>query len=537
MPGKQMAIDADLNAGLIKEGEARRRREQIAREADFFGAMDGATKFVRGDAIAGILITLVNILGGFGIGLLKYGMPLGEAAETFTLLTVGDGLVSQIPAVIVSLAAGMLASRSTTEVDLGKEILIQSFSIPKALWIAALFLFALIPTPLPGVPLFLTAAGLILLARHLSRSREDTARREVQKQEREAARKPERVEGLLHVDPMEIEIGYGLIRLVDPAQGGTLLDRVTMIRRQIAVDLGLVVPPIRIRDNMQLEPNQYTIKIRGVPVASGTLRADQVLAMDAGAVTGRLEGAPTTEPVFQLPALWIPEAQKARAESLGYTVVDAVTVLATHLTEILKTRGAELLTREDVSALLKSLKETHAAVVDEVVDKNLLKIGEIQKILQNLLREGVSIRDLGTVLETLGDYAPKTKDPEVLTEFVRAALARSISQRHQERDGAIYCVTLDPKLEDLLKTSVERTEGGAHVTLAPAIVNRVIERLRREVERLTAAGHAAVVLCGPQVRAVVRRIADRLPPGVSVLSYNEIVRDVRLESLGVVALE
>jgi flagellar biosynthesis protein FlhA len=544
MPGKQMAIDADLNAGLIRESEARARREQIAKEADFYGAMDGASKFVRGDAIAGIVITLVNIVAGFVIGWLKYDMPAAKSLHTFTILTIGDGLVSQIPALIVSLAAGLIVTRATSDTNLGREFMGQMFSERKVLWLCVAFLGLLGATAVfggSGLPVFqlvavgafLAALGWALGAKEQEKAAADAVRKE---KEGGAVRKPEKVEGLLHVDAMELEIGYGLIRLVDPGQGGGFLERVSRIRRQMAVDLGLVVPPVRIRDNMQLEPNQYVLKIRGVQIASGSLQPEQWLAMDSGAATGTVEGVKTREPAFGLAAWWVTEAQKQRAEALGYTVVDASTVLATHLTELIKQHAHEFLTRDEVNNLLKTLKESSPTVVDEVVP-NVLKPGEVQKVLQNLLREGVSIRDLGTILETLGDYAPRSKDPEVLTEYVRNALARTICKQHVGRDNRMYVITLDPKLEDVVKAAIERTERGAFLSLSPALVGRIADRLAKEVEKLVAAGHTPIILCSPQVRSQVKRIAETIQPGIAVLSYNEVIRDVKVESLGMVAVE
>ncbi len=538
MPGKQMAIDADLNSGLIKESEARRRREQIAKESDFYGAMDGASKFVRGDAIAGIIVTLVNVIAGFLIGCLKYDMSASKALHTFTILTIGDGLVSQVPALIISLGAGLIVTRATAESNLGQEFMGQVFGERKSLVVAGIFLLLLVPTGLPVVPLLVAASLLGVIVWVLRGAAKDTAKKEEVRKEKEAvaARKPEKVEGLLHVDPMELEIGYGLIRHVDPAQGGQLLERVTRIRRQMAVDLGLVVPPVRIRDNMQLEPNQYLVKIRGVSVGEGSILPDHFLAMDSGAASGPVEGIKTREPAFGLAAYWVTEGQKQRAEALGYTVVDATTVLATHLTEIIKLHAHELLTRDEVNNLIKNLKETSPSVVEEVVP-TVMKPGEVQKILQNLLKEGVSIRDLGTVLETIGDYAPRSKDPEVLTEYVRNALARTICRQHLEKDGRMYVITLDPKLEDLIKSAIERTDRGTFLALSPVMVSRIGERLGQVVEKLVAAGHSPVILCSPQVRAQVKKVADAVQPGIAVLSYNEVLKEVKVEALGMVAAE
>jgi flagellar biosynthesis protein FlhA len=544
LPGKQMAIDADLNAGLIKEGEARERRLRVAREADFYGAMDGASKFVRGDAIAGIVITLVNIVAGFAIGWLKYDMPPAQALHTFTILTIGDGLVSQIPALIVSLAAGLIVTRASSDASLGRETVAQLFGEKKGLWMTMGFLGLLLLSAVfmgSGLPWFqlLVVGGFFAVAAAVKGASDKTkAREDADRREREAAagRKPEQVEGLLKVDPMELEVGLGLVKLVDPQQGGGFLDRVAQVRRQMAVDLGLVVPPVRIRDNDTLEPNSYAVKLRGVTIASGSLRPDRWLAMDAGSASGTLEGVATKEPAFGLNAYWISEELKSTAEVLGYRVVDPGTVLSTHLTETIKRYAHELLTRDEVHHLIKTLKEESPAVVEEVVP-TVLKPGEIQKVLQNLLREGVSIRDLGTILETLGDYGPRIKDPEVLTEYVRNALARTISRSHASADGRLYVVTLDPRLEEVIKAATERGERGSVLALSPAAVSRLGRRLSEEVAKLVAAGHEPVILCSPQVRAQVKKLAEAVQPGVAVLSYNEIVQDVRVESLGMVAAD
>jgi flagellar biosynthesis protein FlhA len=544
MPGKQMAIDADLNAGLIKEGEARERRQQVSREADFYGAMDGASKFVRGDAVAGIIITLVNIVAGFAIGWLKYNMPASRALHTFTILTIGDGLVSQIPALVISLAAGLIVTRAASDANLGGEMVNQLFGQKKVLWITVGFLGLLLASTvflgsgLPWFQILVIGAFFGVAAAVMGSAEKAKAKTDADKQEQDAVsnRKPEKVEGLLKVDPMELEIGLGLVKLVDPGQGGGFLDRVAQVRRQMAVDLGLVVPPVRIRDNESLEPNSYAIKIRGVSIATGSLRPDRLLAMETGTVTGTLEGIAAKEPAFGLNGYWINEELRATAEVLGYQVADAGTVLSTHLTETIKRYAHELLTRDEVNHLLKTLKEESPAVVEEVVPA-VLKPGEIQKVLQNLLREGVSIRDLNTILETLGDYGPRIKDPEVLTEYVRNSLARSISRRHSSADGRIYVVTLDPKLEDVIKAATERTERGTQLSLSPVLVSRIGERLGRELSKLVAAGREPVILCSPQVRAQVKRVAEAVQPGVAVLSYNEIVQDVKVESLGMVAAE
>jgi flagellar biosynthesis protein FlhA len=544
MPGKQMAIDADLNAGLIKEAEARRRREQVAREADFYGAMDGASKFVRGDAIAGIVITLVNILAGFAVGWFKYGMPASKALYTFTILTVGDGLVSQVPALLISLGAGLMVTRSTSESSLGREFMGQVFGERKALKGAAAFLGILFLTAiflksgLPGPQLLLVAGLLGAVAWAVGSAAKGREQAETAKKEKEtvAARKPEKVEGLLRVDPLDLEIGVGLVRLVEPPAGVGILERVARLRRQTAVDLGFVVPPVRIRDDARLEANAYVIRLRGEVIARGKVLPDRLLAMDSGSASGPLEGIEAREPAFGLAGRWIATDQKERAESLGYAVADPATVLATHLAEIIRRHAPDLLTREEVNGLIRNLKETHPSVVEEVVP-DVMKPGEVQKVLQNLLREGVSIRDLGTILETLGDYAPRSRDPEVLTEYVRNALARTISLQHAGGDGRMVVITLDPRLEDLIRAAVERTDRGTSLGLTPAMISRIGERISREIGKLAAAGRSPVVLCSPTVRAAVKKVVDAVQPGVAVLSYNEILKDVKVEAVGMVAAE
>lgn len=537
MPGKQMAVDADLNAGVINEEQARSRREEITREADFYGAMDGASKFVRGDAIAGVIITMVNILGGVYVGMVEKDMTLMQCLSTFTQLTIGDGLVAQIPAFIVSVAAGLLVTRSTAKTNLGEELLEQLTSKPTALALTACFLGLLALTPLPLGPLLTLGAGCGGMAWTLRRARINQAQTEATKSQAVAAKKSERVESYLSVDPMELEVGYGLIKLVDRKQGGDLLDRITMIRRQTALDLGIVVPPIRIRDNMSLEPNQYCIKLRGVEVDRGEALPGYLLAINSGAVTDPLNGIETTEPAFGLPALWIEDRQRASAEYRNYTVVEPSGVVATHLTEIVKRHADELLTRQEVSRLLDNLRQRSPKLVEEVVPE-ILKAGEIQKVLQSLLRERVPIRDLETIIETLGDWAGKTKDVEVLTEYVRNALARTICQQHVREGKTIHCVTLDPQLEELVNSHIERNERGSFVTMPPALQNRIAAEIHKQVQAATSSsgGQMPAVLCSPQVRAAVRRIIEQTLPQVAVLAYNEIVKSVQVQSRGMVVL-
>ena len=539
MPGKQMAVDADLNAGTISEEEAKQRRKDITREADFYGAMDGASKFVRGDAIAGIIITLINIMGGFYVGMVELDPPYSfqDTVRIFTTLTIGDGLVSQIPAFIVSLSAAMIVSRSVSKTNFGEELLTQMLSRPVALALTAAFVGALMLTPLPKTPLFMLLIATGGMAYFIKQG-------QVKKTQATEARKraepkgPDTVEEMLAVDPMELEVGYGLIKLVDRKQGGDLLDRIGNIRRQQASELGIVVPPIRIRDNIQLEPNQYAIKLRGVQIAQGETLPGQFLAIDSGLVSEKISGMDTTEPAFGLPALWINEDQKQLAEHRNYTVVEASSVLATHLTEIIKKHADELLTRESVNRLLDNLKQRSPKVVEEVVP-SVLKVGEVQKVMQALLREHVPVRDLEIVLETLGDWAPRTKDPEVLTEYVRNALARTICQIHRSRDNKIYCLTLDPAIEDLVNKHLERSDRGTVMTMSPELQNRIAAAIKAEAEKAiqNSGGQTPVVLCSPQVRAWVRRIIEAALPQVAVLAFNEIVRGVEIESLGLVVLK
>ncbi len=535
MPGKQMAIDADLNAGLITESQARERRAAISREADFYGAMDGASKFVRGDAVAGILITLINIIGGLIIGVWKYGMSIESAMEIFTKLTIGDGLVSQVPAFLISVAAGLIVTRATADSNLGEDLITQVLREPKALYVGAGFMVLTMMMGMNKVASLALAVGCGGLAYLIQKGRKASVARLESEERKQAAKSPPKVEALLHVDPMELEVGYGLIRLVDVGQGGDLLDRIQMIRRQTALDLGIVIPPIRIRDNMQLDPNAYVLKIKGTKVSAGTAYADHFLAMDAGTARGQVEGIPTKEPAFGLPATWVSELQKSRAEAMGYTVVDATSVLATHLTEIIKNHAHELLTRQEVANLVDNLKQRSPRLVEEVLNKDVLGPAELQKVLQNLLRERVSIRDLESILETLGDYARRIKDPDTLTEYARHTMARTICRQFQEEDGKIYAVTLDPKVEEMIQAATEHSERGTFLTLPPRTVSRLMNAISREVERLAAAGHPAVLLCSPALRPQVRRACELSNLQVAVLAYNEVAQ-TPVESVGQVSL-
>ncbi|MHC4660957.1 MAG: flagellar biosynthesis protein FlhA [Planctomycetota bacterium] len=539
MPGKQMAIDADLNAGIITQEEAKTRRERISSEADFYGAMDGASKFVRGDAIAGILITLVNIIGGLIIGVFFYDMSWGQAFDLFTRLTIGDGLISQIPALIISIAAGLIVTRASTDENLGSSLFSQLFAVPRAMLITGIFLGVLMFTPLPKIPLGAVGIAIIGLSYIVSKVAVVKAEQEAaQKAAAEPPPEPERVEQLLRVDPIELEVGYALIRMVDSTQGGELLERVTLMRRQNALSMGLVIPPIRIRDNMQLKPNEYILKVHGIEAGRGEALADEYLAINPDPEAQPLEGRKTKDPAFGFEAYWIPESQKPRAEALGYTCADATAVVATHLGEILKKQAADLLTREETKRLVDTLKEESPAVVEEVVP-NVVKMGELQKVLQNLLKERVSIRNLETILETLGDYAPQTHDLEVLTEYVRMALAQQIVQECRSGDGKIYVVAVDPKLEDEISRNIRTTDRGSYNTLPPQMISAVIEATASEVKKLLDQGRPQVVLTNPLVRRQFRNIIERDLSQISVLSLNEVAKETRatLQAVGWITLE
>lgn len=534
MPGKQMSIDADLNAGLINENEARIRRRKIQQEADFYGAMDGASKFVRGDAIAALVMIVINILGGFMVGIIQKGMTFQQAVQTYTLLTVGDGLVTQIPALLVSTSAGVIVTRAAADDSFGFDLSRQLFSYPKALGIAAGILILLAIFGLPPVPIFLLAGLLGGIAYTLERSLKEAKRKDeerIRSQEFEEAKKPEHVMTLVQIDPLEIELGYNLISLVDTKQGGDLLDRVVMIRRQCALELGFVVPPVRLRDNMQLNPNSYLIKVKGVEVARGDLLIDHFLVLGPD-VQNRVEGIKAKEPTFGLPAVWVPAHNKAEAELAGFTVVDPTSVVSTHLTEVIKKFAYELLSRQDVQNLLEHIKKTHAAVVNELYPE-LLTLGEIQKVLSNLLKERVSIRDLVTIFETLADYARHTKDVDLLTEYVRQGLGRQIVNQYLE-DNKLFVLTFDPQLEQLIKDSIQKTEFGSYIALEPTQIQQILEQTKISVQKVMESGHQPVVLCSPLVRLHFKRLTERFLPGLAVLSYNELQPNIQVESLGMV---
>ena len=541
MPGKQMAIDADLNQGAITDAQAKVRREKIQHEADFFGAMDGASKFVKGDAIAAIVIMLINISGGFVIGMLQRNLSALQALQQYTLLTVGEGLVSQIPALLISTATGLIVTRAGAEGNLGADMVSQLFRNDRIFFILSgvLAFFAIVPG-LPGIPFSVLAVLCFFIGRALKQGTAATAAQEakteksVQQQQKKKATSPENIVSLLQVDPMELEIGYSLIPLVDTGQGGDLLDRIVMIRRQCALELGLVVPTIRIRDNIQIKPNAYIIKLKGVEIAKGELMLDHYLAMNSGTVFEEVPGIETTEPAFGLPALWIPESEREQAELNGYTVVDAVSVLATHLSEVIKSHAAEILGRQEAQNLVDNLKKTNKALVEEVVP-DLLTVGEVQKVLQNLLAERISIRDMETIFEVLSDYARATKDTEILTEYVRHAMARQITQANVQ-NGQLPCVTLDPALENRIAGGVQRTDRGSYVSLDPDSMKKLIDSLNNELQKLTNMGYQPIVLTSPAVRLYFRKLVERSVPGIIVLSQAEIEQSVEIQILGVVKI-
>ena len=541
MPGKQMAIDADLNQGAITDAQAKERRVKIQREADFFGAMDGASKFVKGDAIAAIVIMMINITGGFVIGMLQRNLSAVQALQQYTLLTVGEGLVSQIPALLISTATGLIVTRAGAEGNLGADMVSQLFRNDRIFFILSgvLAFFAIVPG-LPGVPFFALAALCFFIGRALKASTQAVVAQEEAKPEAKAkaqkkkATSPENIVSLLQVDPMELEIGYSLIPLVDTGQGGDLLDRIVMIRRQCALELGLVVPTIRIRDNIQIKPNAYIIKLKGVEIAKGELMLDHYLAMNSGTVFEEVPGIETTEPAFGLPALWIPDSEREQAELNGYTVVDAVSVLATHLTEVIKSHASEILGRQEAQNLVDNLKKTNETLVKEVVP-DLLTVGEVQKVLQNLLAERISIRDMETIFEVLSDYARATKDTEILTEYVRHAMARQITQANVQ-NGQLPCVTLDPALENRIAGGVQRTDHGSYVSLDPDSMKRLVTSLDTELQKLTNMGYQPIVLTSPAVRLYFRKLVERSVPGIIVLSQAEIEQSVEIQILGVVKI-
>ena len=537
MPGKQMAIDADLNTGAITDAQAKERRQKLQDEASFFGSMDGAVKYVKGDATAGLIITGVNIIGGICMGMLRQGMDINSALDKYVILTIGDGLVSQIPSLLISLSTGILVTKGSKEADFGTVLVKQLFGLPKVLYmVGAVLIFLGIVTPLNNL-IFIPLGGIFIICGRMIANTIETSQIEAQtdteEESAEEIRRPENVNSLLQVDPIELEFGYGIIPLADVNQGGDLLDRVVMIRRQIALELGTVVPIIRLRDNIQLNPNQYIIKIKGIQVSEGEILFDHYMAMNPGFVEEEISGIPTFEPSFHLPAIWITESQRERAESAGYTVVDPPSIIATHLTEIIRQYLAELLTRQDVQNLVNNVKESNPSLVEELVPK-LLGLGDIQKVLQNLLKEGISIRDLVTIFETLADHAATTRDTDILTEYVRQSLKRAITNKYFPMNETTSVVTLDPKLEQEIMSSVKQTEQGAYLTLDPDKTKAIMASVETEVGKLEKLGKNPIVITSPIVRMYFKRLTEDYYKDLIVVSYNEIDANVELQSVGMV---
>ncbi|HEY4552924.1 MAG TPA: flagellar biosynthesis protein FlhA [Bacillaceae bacterium] len=539
MPGKQMSIDADLNAGVISEQEARTRRDKVSRESDFYGAMDGASKFVKGDAIAGIIIVIINLLFGIIIGMVQQGLPIAEAAKQYSMLTVGDGIVSQIPALLISTATGIVVTRAASEGNLGSDILGQLFAYPKMLYIAATTIFLLgLTTPINDILTIPIAGALVLGGVMLSRvpePDEESLLETAEAAESDEMKSPESVINLLSVDAIEFEFGYGLIPLADVNQGGDLLDRIVMIRRQLALELGIVIPVVRIRDNIQLEPNAYRLKIKGNEMARGSLLLDHYLAMSPGG-EDTIEGIDTIEPSFGLPAKWISDEVKEQAEIFGYTVVDPPSVVSTHITEVLKANAHELLGRQETKQLIDHLQEAYPILVEEVTP-NPLTIGEVQKVLAKLLKENVSIRNLPVIFETLADFGKMSSDTDLLTEYVRQALARQITNQYAEEGSVLKVVTISGKIEKLIADSVQQTEHGNYLSMDPSDSQRILEAAASQVEQMSMIQQTPILLCSPAVRMYVRQMTERYFPHVPVLSYNELEANVEVQSIGVVNIE
>lgn len=539
MPGKQMSIDADLNAGLINEQQARERRGKIEREADFYGSMDGASKFVKGDAIASIIILLINLVGGFIIGMSVHGMPFQEALSTYSVLTIGDGLVSQIPALLISTAAGLIVTRAASDGNLAEDLTKQLMTYPSLLYIVSVTIaFLGFFTPIQVITTLPLSIVLAFAAYRMGQNmnRKQIAEEQlVEEKQIEEVRSPESVINLLSVDPIEFEFGYGLIPLADTGQGGDLLDRIIMIRRQCALEMGLVVPVIRIRDNIQLKPNEYVIKIKGNNVGGGELLLNHYLAMSPGYDDESINGIETVEPSFGLPALWIDESVKERAELSGYTVVDPPSVVATHLTELIKRHGHELIGRQETKMLVDNLRENYSALVDELIP-SVLAIGDVQKVLAKLLREKISIRDLVTIFETLADYGTYSKDPDILTEYVRQALSRQITQQYSQAGETLKVITVGPSLEKKIAESVQQSEQGSYLALDPVSTQTIYQRLMEQINRLLQSGQQPIVLTSPTIRMYLRQVMERTMQDIPVLSYSELEPNIEIQSVGVVNL-
>lgn len=535
IPGKQMSIDADLNAGMIDERQAQKRRRKLEQEADFYGSMDGAIRFVRGDAIAAIIITGINVLGGFFIGVFQKGMGISEAAQVYTLLTIGDGLVSQLPGLIISTSAGIVVTRASSDQNLGKDIIAQLFLHPRAFVVVSIVLafFGTIPG-LPHFAFFALAAFVGWIAYFILGEQKKSEAEKIKKIEKEKkAPVQERVESLLPLDPIELEVGYELIPLVDSSKNGELLGRIKSIRRQFALELGIIVPPIHICDNLKLKPNEYAVILKGTEVARGELMIEYFLAMNPGADAGKIEGIPTKEPTFGLPATWITENDKGKAQMEGYTVVDNTTVVTTHLKEIIKNHAHELIGRQETQLLLDNIKETHPKAVEDITP-NLLSLAQIQTVFQNLLKEHVSIRDILTILDVLGKYASLTKDTDVLTEYVRQALARLISKQYQTSTGEIPVLTVDQKIEDIMSGSLQRTDFGSFVSLEPKIVNQLLHKIKVALENVPPLESQPVILSSSNIRVHLKKLTERFIPNLVCLSHNEISPSAKIKNLGVI---
>jgi flagellar biosynthesis protein FlhA len=536
MPGKQMAIDADLNAGLIDDKEAKRRRSEVAQEADFYGSMDGASKFVRGDAIAGILITIINIIGGIIIGVAQNDMSFSDATRIFTLLTVGDGLIAQIPALIISTAAGIITTRNSNSEALGKQVGNEFNAHPKAFYItaAAMTLFGLIPG-FPGLPFIAMGSMIAFAGFKIERNKELARVAEKSGSVQETKAKTETLESLLPVELVQLEVGYGIVSIVDAEQNGDLLERISHIRKQFAVDWGVIIPSVRIKDNLELKPGGYSIKLKGVEIAKGELLPDHLMAMDPGTVIEQMEGIETKEPVFGLPAIWVTDDRKDEAQYNGYTVVDLSTIVATHLTEVLKANLSELFGRQELVKVLDNFKEENPKIVTDLVP-DIMTLGVVLKVLQNLLREGVSVRDLRSILETLAEFGTATKDPEALTEYVRQSLYRSITEKIRSTGGDVPLFTLDRALEEAVARSIIHTDHGTQLNLDPKVTQSILASLNEKIEEATSQGEKMVVLCSPVIRRHFKKLTEKFIPNMIVVSHNELSPDVNIRSLGTVRL-
>ena len=536
MPGKQMAIDADLNAGLIDDKEAKRRRAEVAQEADFYGSMDGASKFVRGDAIAGILITAINIVGGIIVGVAQNDMAFSDAARTFTLLTVGDGLIAQIPALIISTAAGIITTRNSNSEALGSQVNEEFKAHPKAFYItaAAISFFGIIPG-FPALPFFVIGSLIGFAGFKIEKSKELDKVAASSSAIQESKSKSETLESLLPVELVQLEVGYGIVNIVDAEQNGDLLERISHIRKQFAMDWGVIVPSVRIKDNLELKPSAYSIKLKGIEIAKGELMADHMMAMDPGTVIEQMEGIETKEPVFGLPAIWINEERKDEAQYNGYTVVDLSTIVATHLTEVLKTNLSELFGRQELVRLLDNFKEENPKVVSDLIP-DIVPLGVVLKVLQSLLREGVSIRDLRTILETLAEFGTTSKDPEALTEYVRQSLYRTITEKIRDSQGDVPLFTLDKSLEETVARSILQTDQGTQLNMDPKVTQTILASLHDKIEEATSQGEKMVVLCSPVIRRHFKKLTEKFIPNMTVVSHNELSPEVNIRSLGTVRL-